>query len=282
MWNTLKTGLLLTSLTLLLVAIGGLVGGRGGMMMALIFAGIMNFVSYFFSDKIVLKMYKAQEADENSYPDLYEIVRGLARKGELPMPKVYVINNSQPNAFATGRNPKHAVVAVTTGIMSILDEDELSGVVAHELGHVKNRDILIGTMVATIAGAISMLATMARWGAMFGGGSDDDDGVNPIALLLISIITPIAALVIQMAISRAREYKADEFGGKLCGNPIYLAQALKKLQMGSRSNGMHATQSTSHLFIVNPLKGKGLEALFSTHPAIDDRVEKLENMSRSF
>jgi len=278
--NVLKTMVLMVTLTLLLVAVGGLLGGRSGMTLALIIAFGMNFVSYWFSDKIVLRMYRARAVSEAEEPALYEIVRRLAHKAGLPMPKVYVINEDQPNAFATGRNPEHAAVAVTNGIMRILSREELEGVIAHELSHVKHRDILISTLAAAIAGAISYLAQMAQWAMIFGGGRrDDDEGSSPIAAIVMMIVGPIAAMLVQMAISRSREYGADESGARLSGNPLYLASALRKLQTASQRIPMAANPATSHMFIVNPLSGGGITKLFSTHPPIEERIERLESMS---
>lgn len=222
--KTLKTFILMAVMTFILMLIGNAVAGREGLIFALIMAGVMNFISYWFSDKIVLSMYGAQPVDENSR--LYQLVKKLAIEADIPMPKVYILNEAQPNAFATGRNPSHAAVAVTRGLMDIVDEDELSGVIGHELGHVHNRDILIGTVAATMAGAITFLANMAKWAAIFGGRSnrsDDRDGGNPLAMIAVAIFAPIAAMLVQMAISRTREYKADEFGAKVSGNPLYLA-----------------------------------------------------------
>lgn len=275
--NAVKTFILMLTLTFILLLIGGAIGGRNGAFFALVFSLAMNLFSYWNSDKIVLRMYKAQEVDKNS--EIYYLVRELVQKAELPMPKVYMINQSQPNAFATGRNPKHAAVAVTRGITEILDRNELKGVLAHELGHVHNKDILIGTIAASFAGAIGFLATMARWAAIFGG--RDDEEKNPFALIAIAIFAPIAAMLVQMAISRTREYKADSYGGKLAGNPIYLANALNKLEMWSSRTPMDAKPATAHMFIVNPLKGQNLAKLFSTHPSTKDRISKLEEQARN-
>lgn len=277
--NNIKTLSLLVTLTLILVWAGGALGGKQGMTMALVFALVMNFIAYWFSDKIVLKMYKARQVSEAEAPELYEIVRRLVQKAEMPMPKVYIINEDQPNAFATGRNPKHAAVAVTTGIMRILSHEELQGVIAHELAHVRHRDILISTIAATIAGAISYLAQMAQWAMIFGHRGDDEEGGHPVAALAMMIVGPIAALIVQMAISRSREYAADEGGARLAGNPRHLAGALRKLHMASQKIPMHANPATSHMFIVNPLSGGGLLKLFSTHPPIEERIAKLESMS---
>lgn len=266
------------SMTLVLLFFGNLLGGRSGMTMALIFSFGMNFFSYWFSDKMVLKMYKAQPLEKDN--KVYQITERIARNAELPMPKVYIINQSQPNAFATGRNPKNAVVAVTRGLLEILDDNELAGVIGHELGHVNNRDILIGTIAASMAGAISYLATMARWAAIFGGGNrDDDEGGNPIALIATAILAPMAAGIVQMAISRTREYKADEYGARVAGNPMYLARALQKLEMWSQNIPLKANPATSHMFIVNPLRGENMAKLFSTHPATGDRIKKLEELA---
>lgn len=278
--NNIKTLVLLVTLTLVLVWIGGAIGGKQGMTIALIFAFGMNFFAYWFSDKIVLRMYGAREVTESEAPELYGIVRRLAQRAELPMPKVYMMNEEQPNAFATGRNPQHAAVAVTTGIMRILSSEELQGVIGHELAHVKHRDILISTIAATIAGAISYLAQMAQWAMIFGGNrGDDDEGGSPVAAFVMMIVGPIAAMIIQMAISRSREYVADEGGARIAGNPRYLASALRKLQAASQKIPMDANPSTSHLFIVNPLSGGGILKLFSTHPPIEERISRLESMS---
>ena len=281
--NSLRTVALMAGLTALLVWAGNAFGGQSGMFIAFGFAMLMNFGSYWFSDKIVLRMYNAREATEREAPELYSMVRNLAQRAQLPMPKVYLIPGEQPNAFATGRNPEHAAVAATEGIMRMLSREELSGVMGHELAHIKNRDILTGTIAATIAGAISMLANMAQWAMIFGGGrsSDDDEGGSPIAGLLMIILAPIAAMVIQMAISRSREYVADADGARIAGNPRYLSNALRKLHNASQQIPMHATPATAHMFIVSPLSGGGLVSLFSTHPPMEKRIEKLESMQLS-
>jgi len=279
--NALKTVFLLTLLTLLFVFIGQVVGGKSGMIIALIFAAIMNLTTYWFSDKIVLAMYRAQPIKESDNPRLYSLVRQTATQAGLPMPKVYMIPTQTPNAFATGRNPKHAAVAVTAGILKILDEDELEGVISHEMAHVRNRDILTGSIVATVAGAISVLAHMAQWGAIFGGyGGRDDEGRGGggLGLLIMAIVAPLAALLIQMAISRSREYSADQTGAKISHKPLSLANALKKLDYASRRMPLEANPSTAHLFIVNPLSGKGMASLFSTHPPVEERVARLQKM----
>jgi heat shock protein HtpX len=277
--NGLKTMALMVTLTLMLVFIGGLLGGKTGMTFALIMAFGINFVTYWFSDKIVLKMYRAKPVNESDAPELYNMVRRLAQRAQLPMPKLYIMEQDQPNAFATGRNPEHGVVAVTTGIMRILTREELEGVIAHELAHIKHRDILVSTVAAAIAGAISYLAQMAQWAMIFGGGrSDDDEGGSPIAAIVMMIVGPIAAMLVQMAISRSREYGADAGGARIAGNPLYLANALKKLDMASKRIPMDANPATSHMFIVNPLTGGGILKLFSTHPPIEERVARLESM----
>lgn len=279
--NTLKTVVLLTFLTVLLVFVGGAIGGRNGMIIAFMMALVMNFVSYWFSDRIVLKMYNAQPVTEAQAPDLYAMVRRLVQKAGLPMPKVYIIPEESLNAFATGRNPEHGVVAVTEGIMRALDREELEGVIAHELAHIKNRDILTGTIVATIAGAISMLAQMAHWSMLFGGGrrDDSDEGGSPVVALVMMIVAPIAAMLVQMAISRTREYEADKGGAAIAGNPYGLANALLKLERGAQVVPMQdAKPATAHMFIVNPLTGSGLMKLFSTHPPIEERVKRLKEL----
>jgi heat shock protein HtpX len=280
MSNMVKTTVFLALLTGLFIAVGGLLGGRSGMMMAFVFALIMNFVSYWFSDKIVLKMYGAQPIGEAEAPAVHRIVRNLATRAGIPMPKLYLIPSEAPNAFATGRNPQHAAVAVTHGIMRIMDETELEGVLAHELSHVLNRDILISTVAATVAGAISMLANMAQWGLMFGGARHDDEGrgTNPIALILTVILAPLAAMLIQMAVSRSREYQADASGAQLTRNPNGLASALTKLGQASRMVPMDANPATAHLFIVNPLSGRAMMNLFATHPPLEERIARLRAM----
>lgn len=277
--NGLKTMLLMMVLTLMFVFFGGLLGGRSGMTFALIMAFGMNFFAYWFSDKIVLKIYGAEEITEKDAPELYNIVKRLSQAAGLPMPKVYIIEQDQPNAFATGRNPEHSAVAVTSGILRILSREELEGVIAHELSHIRNRDILVATIAAAIAGAISYLAQMAQWAMIFGGRDRDEEGGNPIAALVMMIVAPIAAMLVQLAISRAREYGADESGAKICGNPLFLANALKKLHMASQRITMEANPATSHMFIVNPLTGAGFARLFSTHPPIEERVARLEKMA---
>ena len=279
--NRLKTFILLAALTALILAIGQMIGGRGGMMLALIFAAVMNLGSYWFSDKIVLAMYHAQPVTEAEAPELFGIVRGLTQRAGLPMPKVYVIPEEAPNAFATGRNPDHAAVAVTQGILRILSRDELAGVLGHELGHVRHRDTLVMAVAATIAGAISHLATMALWGGMLGGRhSDDDEGGGPIAAIVGIIVAPFAAMLIQMAISRSREYLADDAGAEISGNPLYLATALRKLEASKQEIPMQSgSPATAHLFIVNPFAGGGMAKLFSTHPATEERIARLEAMA---
>ncbi|MCG2739911.1 MAG: zinc metalloprotease HtpX [Syntrophaceae bacterium] len=279
--NTIKTGLLLGALTGLLMLIGGWFGGQQGVVIAFIFAMVMNFGSYWFSDKIVLRMYKAQAVSENEAPELYAMVKNLSLKAALPMPRVYIIPGDTPNAFATGRNEQHAVVAVTEGILRILGRDELEGVIAHELTHIRNRDILIGSIAATLAGAIVMLANMAQWAALFGGARQDDDeggGSSIVGLILMAVLAPIAATIIQMAISRSREYLADAGGAKISGKPYGLAGALEKLSRASQTMPMEANPSTAHMFIVNPLTGRSLRNIFSTHPPIEERIARLRSM----
>ena len=285
--NGFRTTILLAMLTALVVWIGQMVGGPNGAMMALLLAGAMNFISYWFSDKIVLKMYRAQEITANDDPELFGIVQELAGRGGLPMPKIYMIPEEAPNAFATGRNPEHAAVAVTQGIRRILNKRELAGVLGHELSHVKHRDILISSIAATLAGAISYLAQMAQWAAIFGGGRSRDDeggGGGVFGLLFMMIVAPIAAMLIQMAVSRSREYMADDGGAKLSGDPLALASALRKLQMGAQNIPLDvnpATQNaTAHMFIVSPLSGSGFASLFSTHPAMEERIARLEAMAK--
>jgi heat shock protein HtpX len=278
--NTLKTTFLMALLTVLLVTIGGALGGEGGLILAFIFALVMNGVSYWFSDKIVLRMYGGQEVTQEQAPKLHRIVQELALRAKIPMPKLYLIPQDTPNAFATGRNENHAAVAVTQGILQILSEAELRGVLAHELSHIKNRDILVGTIAATMAGAISMLANMAHWGMIFGGrGTDERGGAHPIVALAMIIIAPLAALLVQMAISRSREYGADATGAAISGDPLSLASALSKLQRGAARIPMEANPATAHMFIVNPLTGGGLMSLFSTHPPMEERIRRLEAMA---
>jgi len=279
--NTLRTGILLGALTGLLMLIGGYFGGKQGIVIAFIFAMVMNFGSYWFSDKIVLSMYKAREVSEGEAPELYSIVKNLALRAGLPMPRVYIVPGDTPNAFATGRNERHAVVAVTEGILRILNRDELDGVLAHELTHIKNKDMLIGSIAATLAGAVMMLASMAKWAAIFGVGGDDDEGGGIFGLILMAILAPIAAMLIQMAISRSREYLADEGGARISGKPYGLAGALEKLSNASKTIPMQANPSTAHMFIVNPLTAKSFANLFSTHPPIEKRIEKLRGMRQS-
>ena len=284
--NTLKTAFLLTVLTLLFIAIGGLLGGRQGMMVAFTFAMVMNLVSYWFSDKIVLAMYRARPAAEGEAPELVGAVRHLAQLSNTPMPKVYIIPSDLPNAFATGRSPKHAAVAATEGILRILDQDELIGVMAHELSHVRNRDTLISTIAAAIAGAIYMLADMARWSMMWGGGRRDDregggGAIQLVLMLVVAIVAPLAAMLVQMAISRSREYQADDSGARLCRKPLALASALEKIHSIARRSPMQeANPATAHLFIINPLSAQGVMNLFSTHPPVERRIEILHKLAR--
>lgn len=278
--HTFKTIVLMVFLSVFFIFVGSIIGGKQGATIALILALAMNFFAYFFSHKIVLAMYGAREVSEAEAPELYNMVRRLAQRAGLPMPKVYIIDSEQPNAFATGRSPKHGVVAVTTGIMRILNREELEGVIGHELAHIKHRDILISTIAATIAGAISYLGQMAMWASIFGGGkNDENEGSNPIVALIMLIVAPIIAMIIQLAISRAREYAADEGGAQIAGNPLYLANALRKLHYASQQIPMDANPGTAHLFIVNPLSGKSIMKLLSTHPPIEDRIERLEKMA---
>jgi len=279
--NTFRTALFMTVLTLLLVFVGRVLGGPNGMAIALVVAAAMNFGAYWFSDRMVLAMYGAREASPAEAPELHGMVRELASRAGLPVPKVYIIENDSPNAFATGRNPEHAAVAVTTGILRILNRQELLGVMGHEMTHVKNRDILIGTVAATFAGAISMLASMAQWGAFLGGGRSDEEGGGVggiIGTLLFSFVASIAATLVQLAISRSREYLADEGGARLAGNPRYLAGALARLERGVERTPMEANPATAHMFIVNPLRGGGVMSLFSTHPPMEERIRRLNAM----
>jgi len=282
--NHFKTFILMLVLTGIFILVGTAIGGKSGAIYAFVFAGLMNFVMYWFSDKIVLRMYRAKEVSQGEAPELYQIVGELVNKASLPMPKVYIIENDTPNAFATGRNPEHAAVAVTTGILRILSKEEVMGVIGHELSHIKHRDILISTIAATMAGAISMLASMARWGAIFGVGRSNDEegggGGNFLFVLIFTMVASIAAMLIQMAISRSREYLADEGGARLA-HPLSLAKALGKLDMASKRIPMEANPSTAHMFIVNPLRGGGVISLFSTHPPIQERIARLEEMTRT-
>jgi heat shock protein HtpX len=277
MGNTFKTALLLTAMTLFLLFVGQMLGGERGLVLALIVAVIMNFTSYFFSDKIALAAYRAKPVSREQLPRAYAIVEGLTQKIGIPMPKMYVIPTDSPNAFATGRNPQHASVAMTEGILNLLTDEELEGVLAHELGHVRNRDILISSVAATLAGAITMIARLGWWASLFGGGGSRDDrnrGGGLVALLML-ILAPIAATLIQLAVSRSREYEADASGARYTGNPMALASALRKLDAFSKRLPMQATPSTAHLFIVAPLLGVDFSSLFSTHPPIAKRIERL-------
>ena len=285
MGNTFKTAFFLTLLTLLLLFIGRAFGGQNGMILALVFAAIMNFVSYFYSDKIALAMYRAQPVSREELPRVYQVVERLTQKIGIPMPRIYVIPTDSPNAFATGRNPSHASVAVTQGILNLLNDEELEGVLAHELGHVNNRDILISSVAATVAGAITMLASMGRWAMIFGGwgGRDERDRGGGLAALFMLILAPIAATLIQLAVSRSREYQADATGAHYTGNPYALASALAKLDAYSRRLPMQATPSTAHLFIIQPLLGgMSFGNLFSTHPPIAKRIERLTGRPAEF
>ena len=282
MSNSVKTAALLAAMTVLFILIGGMLGGEQGMVVAFLFAGLMNFASYWWSDRVVLWMYGAKEVSEAQAPQFHALVRRLAQQAGLPMPKVYIIPTDTPNAFATGRNPQHAAVAATEGILRILSPDELEGVMAHELGHVRNRDILISTIAATMAGAIMMLARMAQFAARFGGARNQDDeeggGGGIVGMILLAILAPLAAMLIQMAISRAREYLADATGAQISRKPWALADALEKLERGATALPMDANPSTAHMFIVNPLRGSSLLNLFSTHPPVEQRVARLRAM----
>jgi heat shock protein HtpX len=281
--NQIKTVLLLGILTSILLAIGSLIGGRLGLLIGLLFAGGMNFVSYWWSDKIVLKIYKAKVADQNTHSKLYSTISEIASGAGIPMPKVYIMQSPQANAFATGRNPSHAAVAVTTGILNLLNDNELKGVLAHEIGHIKNRDILISSVAATIAGVISYVAMMARWSAIFGGfgGGSNNDKNNILELLALAIVAPIMAMIIKMAISRSREFQADLTGAKLAHDPYSLASALEKIEASVNSaplKKMGTTDATAHMFIHHPFRGKSLFKLFSTHPSTQERCKRLRAM----
>lgn len=276
--NGMKTALLMTAMMALFLLVGNLLGGEEGMLIAFAFSLLMNFGSYWYSDKVVLNMYKAREAAPNEYPDLYQIVERLASRAGIPVPKIYIINNPTPNAFATGRNPENAAVAVTTGIMSILNYEELEGVIAHELTHIKNRDILVGTIAATLVGTITVIARFAGYALMFGR-SDDDDG-DGLATLALLILSPIIAVMLQLAVSRSREFLADQGGAEISGKPLGLANALYKLQSANKQLPMrNAGASSAHMFIVNPLKGNAAAKLFSTHPPVEERIKRLKEIA---
>jgi heat shock protein HtpX len=281
--NNLKTGLLLTLLSVLFVFVGYTLAGQQGAMIAFVFAMAMNVFSYWFSDKIVLRMYKAQEVTEAQSPQLYTVVADLAQRAQIPMPRVYLIPSPALNAFATGRNPAHAVVAVTDGLLRSLDRGELTAVLAHEMSHVKHRDILIGTVAATVAAAVSMVASMARWSLIFGGmrGSDDREGGNPLIVLFVAMFAGMAAMLVQLAISRSREYEADAGAARLLGDPTQMINALRKLEMGAQRIPMDANPATAHMFIVSPLSGGGVMKMFSTHPSIEDRIARLQALTGS-
>lgn len=281
MSNSFKTALLLGLLTAIILGIGQLFGGSQGLLIAFVFALLLNFGSYWFSDKIVLAMYQAREVGLDEAPELYRIVQNLMLRAQLPMPRLYIIPSQSPNAFATGRNPQHAAVAVTEGILQIMNREEIEGVIAHELSHVKNRDILIGTIAATLAGVIMMLANMARWAAIFGAGREreDEGGGGVLGLILMSILAPIAAIIIQMAISRAREFQADATGARTAGNPLGLASALEKLSRASEMIPLEGRPETAHMFIVSPLSGGSFLSLFSTHPPVEERIARLRAMT---
>jgi heat shock protein HtpX len=280
--NTLKSAMLLAVLSAILIWAGGAIGGKNGALIALIIAGVMNFVSYWWSDKIVLSMYGGKEVSQDDAPELYNTIHELAQNAGLPMPRVYITPQEAPNAFATGRNPEHSAVAVTNGILRLLSREELKGVLAHELTHIKNRDILIGSIAATIAGAISYLAYMAQWAAIFGGAGGGRGRGNIFTLLVMIIVAPLAAMIIRMAISRTREYGADKGGAQICGNPLYLANALRKLGQASGRTPLkvneQVAESTAHMLIVSPLFGGGFASLFSTHPPVEERIARLEAM----
>lgn len=274
----------MTALMVLLIFVGGLVGGRSGIMVFFVFGLVINAASYWFSDRIAIMMTRSKEVTEDQAPELFAIVRKLTASAQLPMPRIFITPSQQPNAFATGRNPSNAVVAVTEGILSILSKDELEGVLAHELAHVKNRDILIGSIAATVAGAIMMISSIARWGLIFGGmgGRDNDDNGGAIGLLIAIIVAPIAAMLVQMAISRSREFQADASGASIVGNSRPLADALLKLESASKKVPMQISPAAAHMFIVNPLSGRSLAGLFSTHPSTEQRVNRLRKMMPGF
>jgi len=280
--NTLKTVFLMTFMMVLLMLLGEWLGGSQGLIMAFVISLIMNFGSYWFSDKIVLMMYRAREVKEAEAPRLYGLVARVSSEAQLPMPRVYIIPGETPNAFATGRGPQHAAVAATEGILNLLTDDELEGVLAHEFAHIKHRDILTGTIVATMVGTITFIARMAGWAMVFGGGSRDRRNGGGAADLALMILAPIAAVLVQLAISRSREYAADEGGAHICGRPLSLANALQKLERGVERNPMaNASPATAHMFIVNPLFGGGIAKLFSTHPPLEERIDRLQKMATS-
>lgn len=279
--NTLRITFMMLALMALFMWVGYMFGGQNGMAMAFVFAAAMNFISYWFSDRIVLAMYRARRIDENDHPRLYRIVKEVATvRAMMPMPKVYIVPSRAPNAFATGRNADHAAVAATEGLLELLNDDELVGVIGHEMAHIKNRDMLIGTIAATFAGAIGFLGYMARWGAIFGGYSRDDNRGGGIGLLVAAIVAPLAAVLIQMAISRQREYKADEISGRTTGKHLALASALEKLHKSPARIDRNQRTATAHLMIANPLSGRGLTSLFSTHPPVQKRVERLHKLAQ--
>jgi len=279
MGNQLKTAVLLSVLTCLIIWSGNMLGGQGGMVVAFFFAVGINFFSYWFSDKIILKMYGAQEATRAEAPELYAVVQKLAGAAALPMPKIYIISSDSPNAFATGRNPEHAAVAVTSGILRLLNNEELEGVIAHELAHIHNRDILIGTIAAVLAGAITMIAGMARWAFILGGMSRDDEGDGGgLGVLVLAVLAPLAAMIIQLAVSRTREYLADATGARFAGTSAGLARALEKLEYSAKRSPLQANPSTAHMFIVKPFSGNAITALFSTHPPVEKRVARLREL----
>ncbi len=277
MGNQCKTALLLIALTGIIIWLGQLLGGTSGMLYAFMFALIMNVVSYWYSDKIVLTMYRAREISEAQAPELYGIVQKLSSAAGIPMPRIFFIDSDSPNAFATGRNPRHAVIAVTSGLMQLLTREEIEGVLAHELSHIRNRDILIGTIAAILAGTIMIIARMAQWAAMFGGMSRDErnHGGGAIGVIALAILAPLAAMIIQLAISRSREYLADATAAQVAGSPFGLAKALKKISLASRRVPLAVSPSTAHMFIINPLSGQSLLSLFSTHPPVEERIKRL-------